>query len=549
MKYYRRYTKNNLAAGVVLLLAAILITACGDEAAQAPIPVTATFTITAPPAPANTPALATATSTPSPPLPTDTPPAATPTLTATPGKTATSVKKTSTFTPEPTNKAVAQAGPKSTDSAPPRVYETTITLPTYPIKDYLVEQIDPLYNIPVFYFSRAEFEAAAPDPRPVDYSGIVLENDYLRLTFLPELGGRLYSVVVKASEQEIFYHNKVVKPSRYGVLLPYEANWWLGTGGMEWAYPTQEHGYRWGVPWNYEVSQSAAGATIVLSDTAPDRVGVEVSVTLPADRAVFTVAPKLVNNRPEAVPVQFWLNAALALAPDSMSPDTQFIVPVDQITVHSRGQAGWTIPGAREESPWPLVGETDLRDYGQWADYLGFFIPNMEAPFMGAYNPETNLGVARLIEPGAVPGNKLFAFGSAFLDRSYTDDDSQYFEIWGGANIGFWPEDDILVAGGGVLQWQESWWPLAGLGGLTWANQEAAIHINQAGDSHNLSILLSRPRQVTLTVLAGETPILTESFSANPVAPLQRNFATSDTPVRIQLTDDDGTVLLDFGNW
>ena len=426
------------------------------------------------------------------------------------------------------------------------VYETTITLPTYPIRDYLVEQIDPIYNIPVYYFQRQAFESAQPTPTPTEYMGVVLENAYLQLTFVPELGGRLYSAVAKATGQEIFYHNKVVKPSRYGILEPYEANWWLATGGMEWAYPVQEHGYRWGVPWTYQVDQTAEGATITLSDTAPDRVGVEVQVTLPADSAAFTVRPNLTNMGPDEIPVQFWLNAVLALAPDTMSPRTQFVVPTGKMVVHSRGELGWSVPGAGHESNWPQVGETDLSDYSQWTDYLGFFIPNMPTPFMGAYNPDTQLGVVRLIEPATVPGNKLFAFGPAFPDHSYTDDGSQYFEIWGGVNTGFWPEDDISVPPGGTLQWQENWWPLAGLAGLTWANQHAAIFLSQNNDGNTLSVLVSQPQQGTLTVVAGDTVLITESFSGDPAKPLHWNFAASDMPTRIQLTDDAGVTLLEY---
>jgi hypothetical protein len=254
----------------------------------------------------------------------------------------------------------------------------------------------------------------------------------------------------------------------------------------------------------------------------------------------------LVNAGPDTVPVQFWLNAALTLAPNSMSPQTRFLVPVDSMVVHSRGEADWEVPGAGEISPWPQVGPADLQDYQQWANYLGFFVPNLEAPFMGAHNPQTNLGVVRLIEPGAVPGSKLFAFGPAFPDRSYTDDDSQYFEIWGGANLSFRPQDDIPVPGGGTLKWQEQWWPLAGLDGITWATQHAATYIGQSGHTQYLSVLVSRPRQVTLTIRAGETPVLTESFSADPLEPKQWNFVAPDTPIQVQLVDDSGDMLLDY---
>ncbi|MBN1220506.1 MAG: DUF5107 domain-containing protein [Anaerolineae bacterium] len=484
----------------------------------------------------------------SPPPPTFTPlPSATPTTPPT-------VQNTPTLNPTPSPTPTNAIKTEATElNALPQavanglqVYQTPVTLPTYPIRDYLVEQIDPIYQIPVYYFNRQAYEAANPSPEPVEYSGVVLENPYLRLTFLPELGGRLYSAVVKSTGQEIFYHNQVVKPSRFGVLQLVEANWWLATGGMEWAYPTQEHGYRWGVPWDYQVTQTTEAATITLSDAAPGRVGVEVQVTLPANRATFTITPKLINLTAEAVPVQFWLNAALSLAPETMSLETRFVVPADRGVVHSRGESGWTVPEAGQELSWPQVGERDLSDYGQWTDYLGFFAPHLAAPFMGAYNPETDLGVARLLKPGAIPGNKLFAFGPHFPDRSYTDNDSQYFEIWGGINTGFWPEDDVSVPGGETLHWQESWWPLAGLGGLTWANEHTAIFVSQADDGYNLSVLASEPQQGTLTVFAGETPIVVESFVADPAEPLRWDFRTSASPTRIQLADSQDNVLLDY---
>lgn len=552
MKDHGQYFKDNLKIGLIVALAALVITACEGTLFQLPPPTTsvvevmATTTVTSAtdtPSPTRTPTL---NSTPTPTIGSTPAMGVTPTLTSTALIPIQTLTKTFSTAAEPIS--VPTATPEPTPKSSVRVYETTITLPTYPIRDYLTEQVDPVYNIPVFYFDRIAFEAAAPTPTPIDYKGVVLENPYLRLTFLPELGGRLYSAMIRSTGQEIFYHNKVVKPSRYGVLQPVEANWWLATGGMEWAYPTQEHGYRWGVPWTYSVAQLADRATITLSDLAPDRVGASVEVTLLADSPVFTVAPRLINAGSTTVPSQIWLNAALSLTPDTMSPQTRFIVPVDEVTIHSRGAEGWTVPDAGMQAPWPIIGAADLGRYEEWANYLGFFIPDMDAPFMGAYNPNADLGVARLIEPGAVPGNKLFAFSLVFPDRSYTDDVSQYFEIWGGANASFWPEDDIPVPPGGELGWQERWWPLAGLGGLTWANDQAAIHLVQSGDTYTLSALVSRPTQGALIVSTGETTLLHEPFAAAPNEVLRWQFTGSDEPVQVQVVDERERVLLKYSH-
>ncbi len=565
MKRYK-YTPNNLAAGVTIILAVLFVTACANNPPPPPTKIAATIKPAATVSPTASPTQIQATVTPTPSLvptqtsipptstltPTSIPPTSTPTITPNPPSPTPTLPP-----PTPTTEITEQPTPTPTVETPPsasvNVYETTITIPTYPVKEYLTEQIDPVYNIPVFYFNRYEYDAANSAPTPVDYAGVVLENPYLRLTFIPELGGRLYSAVIKSTGQEVFYHNPVVKPSRYGVLQPYEANWWLATGGMEWAYPTQEHGYRFGVAWEYNIdhgSDGAAGpdgAAITLSDTAPDRVGLTVQVTLPADSAAFTVVPKLVNNGPDNAPVQLWTNAVLALTSGSMSAQTQFVVSADTITVHSRGESGWSVPGELEQAPWPQVGPTDLRDYSQWANYLGFFVPNQNLPFIGAYNPATNLGIVRLAAPDATSGSgKLFAFGLNFPDRSYTDDDSQYFEIWGGANAGFWPKDDISVAVGQTLGWEEIWWPLAQLGGVTWTTDRVAIYLSQTGDTYTLSTLVSRPTQGTLRVSTGDVSLLTQSFSADPAAVLQWNFAAADETTNIRFVDNNGTVLLEY---
>jgi len=552
------YTQNNLTASVILLLAVIFITACDsqDASLSTSTRVAAATTTSHTPTltPTSSPSSLAQTLTKSTSLPITSTPAAAEkagndqVATRSKGEEITPTSLTPTQQAAEPAAATSPLSPtKMPVSASVDVYETTITLPTYPFREYLVEQIDPVYNIPVYYFNRAEYEAAGPTPTPVDYKGVVLENSYLRLTFIPELGGRLYSAVVKATNQEIFYQNKVVKPSRYGVLQPYEANWWLATGGMEWAYPTQEHGYRFGVPWDYQVSQNSTGATITLSDTAPDRVGLEVSVTLPADSSAFTVSPTLINQGPGSVSIQLWINAALSLSSGSMSPNTRFTIPADVVTVHSRGESGWTVPGQRSEAPWPQVGDTDLRDYSQWANYLGFFVPNQDAPFIGAYNPGTDLGVVRLAASQAASSSgKLFAFGTGFPDRSYTDDDSQYFEIWGGANAGFWPEDDIVVPVGQTLGWVESWWPLAGLGGVTWATEQVAINLAQSDGQYTLSALVSRPTQGDLRISANTVPIISDPFSTDPTTPLVWHFADTDEPILIQFMDKSGSILLEY---
>jgi hypothetical protein len=100
----------------------------------------------------------------------------------------------------------------------------------------------------------------------------------------------------------------------------------------------------------------------------------------------------------------------------------------------------------------------------------------------------------------------------------------------------------VTVPPGGTVEWRERWWPLAGLGGLTWANENAAVHLGQT----DVSLLVARPTRGTITLLAAATPVLTKPFKADPTTPLHWNFTAPAQPVRVQVMNEAGTILLDY---
>lgn len=448
-------------------------------------------------------------------------------------------------TPQPSATPTSSSTPPATARSDISVSTEQVTLLTYPYHDFLRAEQDTLYGMTVQHLERAAYEAAAPNPSPRNYQTLVIENAFLRLTFLPELGGRLYSVILKSTGQEVFYHNPVIKPSRYGPLLPIEDNWWLAVGGMEWAFPVQEHGYAWGQPWTYEVSSTPQNVTVTLQDsTQAGRVRAEVRVILPAYSATFSIQPRLINGSDHTMPVQFWLSAALAPGATSVVPDTRIIVPVNQVVVHSRGETGWQLPGPRSPMPWPVAGNQDLSRYDQWSDYLGFFAPYMQASFMAVYNPGADVGISRIVSAGQIPGHKIFAFGLNFGDRSYTEGNSQYLEMWGGANPSFWPEDDIQLAPGDAIEWRETWWPLAGLGGLTFANEQVAFNLLHGS---SLRILGARSQEAILIVSADGVELSRTSLDLHPSQPAESPIPGSSSPsLRIQLITPDGVLMADY---
>ena len=477
-----------------------------------------------------------------------------PTVTATPVPSPTT---TSSPSPSPSSSPTVTPLPTATPTptsvpAANVYYETTLTIATYPYADHLWQETDVRYGVPLWRLERAEYEADHPTPMPQTYRALVVENEYLQLTFLPELGGRLYRCIYKPTGQNIFYQNPVIKPSHWGALAPAEHNWWLAAGGMEWALPVHEHGYEFGVPWNYSVQATSRGITVVLWDAdIGDRLRFEVQVVLPPRRAAFILRPRLMNPLPGDVRVQLWLNAMLTLGSHTIAPETEFVLPDGSIVVHSTGDVALATSG--EAMTWPIYGGRDLSRYANWHQWLGVFVQQPEQGFVGAYNHATRLGVARIFSPQETPGVKLFAFGSDFGDRGhYTDDDSQYFELWGGPNRSFWSADDVLLPAGGEIAWEETWLPFADIGGLTYANEVATLHLERGAGQIDLGLSVSMAIQGLIRFMDGEgESIWEQAVDLLPASPLRQQVVlpenlAADAKLRLQLVNQGGEVLLDY---
>jgi hypothetical protein len=199
-----------------------------------------------------------------------------------------------------------------------------------------------------------------------------------------------------------------------------------------------------------------------------------------------------------------------------MSPQTEFVYPGGEVVIHSVGpNAG--LPAERTSLSWPVWESRDLSWYYNWKDWLGFFIAAPGDDFVGAYNHDTGLGIARVFSGAEVPGVKLFAWGQQSpYAAEYTDDGSQYFEMWGGPNRTFWPEDDISLEPGGSRTWVEYWYPFQGIGGLDYANRELALSLDLQEDSLCLGLAATCDQSGTVSLDLGGTELLRRETQASP---------------------------------
>ncbi len=357
-----------------------------------------------------------------------------------------------------------------------QVYETIVSIPTYDYQNALVptDYTDPIYPYPHLDFDLLGSKA------PKSYRAVILENAYVRVTILPDLGGRVYSWVDKTNSKGIAYSNPVIKPTDWGA-----RGWWLATGGIEWCLPTDEHGLN-----EYRLWQTTLSSASVTVKDQESLSGLDVQVALSLDSAhnYLTIRPQITNNTGATKQFKFWINAMLAFSNNRADDNTQFIMPaVTQATIHSTGDSGLPASGA---VAWPVYNERDLSVIGNLSGWLGVFAyPKAGADFAGAYDTTADMGVVRIFPASTATGVKFFT-GRGIDTTKWTDDGSTYFELWGGLKPTF--ADVASIDSGQSLTWEERWYPVSELGGsYNYANAAAALRIANSANSVEIALASS----------------------------------------------------------
>lgn len=410
------------------------------------------------------------------------------------------------------------AAPQAAPCGAPTIGEMTLSINTY---NYQAALVPTAADDPVYPYPRLNHDQVS-SPAPQDYRAVVLENCYLQLTILPELGGRIYRWIDKASGQNLFYQNPVIKPTSWG-----NRGWWLATGGLEYALPTDEHGLSEASPWSYTLHQGEGMVGVTLTDVE-EHSGLmsEVMISLDAGHAYFTLAPRIANTTGAPVAYKFWLNGMFNLGSPQPKTGIEFVLPSKQVTVHSTGDA--TLPGANQLMDWPIFAGRNMSDYGTWTNYLGVFAaPAAQDSYMGAYNHATNLGIARIFPNLVARGAKIF--GPADLDpKLWTDDGSGYFELWGGVAPTF--ADTTTLNPGEWITWQERWYAIGNMGGFDLANEEAALKLNPTDTMVEVGAASTYPLNGDLVLGQNGQEVARWPVSLMPQQPFQDNFISALPP-------------------
>ncbi len=257
------------------------------------------------------------------------------------------------------------------------------------------------------------------EKRPRDFRAAVLENDILRATFLPELGGRLWSLIHKPTGRELLYVNSVFQPANLAL-----RNAWF-SGGVEWNIGTIGH-----TPFTcsplFAARLQRADGTPVLRMYEWERirqVTYQIDAWLPDDSSVLFVRVSIYNPRREPVPMYWWSNIAV---PEN--PATRVLVPAESAYRYNYKQL--------RVIPVPVWNGRDNSYPAHSPNATDFFfhISENRLPWIAALD-ETGKGLVQ-VSTSPLMGRKLFVWGAESGGRRWQEFLSEpgqaYFEIQSG---------------------------------------------------------------------------------------------------------------------
>lgn len=345
-----------------------------------------------------------------------------------------------------------------------RAYEGTLVIPTYEHTGRETEP--PLFagsTLSGLYPFTTYIMPFRPDsPKPRTYRAVFVENEYLKLTCLPELGGRFFSLYDKLRGREVFYRNDVIKPSHYNPRIS-----WVQSG-IELTGPHDLHMLTLhGEPfWANKVVRHGDGSvSLVLGEVDPVyQMKVNLSATLYPGIAAMEISVFCYNTRDGRMPQMLWMNAALPA-----TPRTRFLYPMTRTVGHTNADI----------ADWPLYNGTDYSWDRNNQHMLGVFGIDIYDDFQGAYHFDQDYGVFRYADRRVVQGMKLWTFGygpgAKNLENGYTDHAGPYVEVQSGRHV--WDGHYEWVPPHKLESWTEWWVPVAGTGGLTTLTRDLALNL------------------------------------------------------------------------
>lgn len=427
-----------------------------------------------------------------------------------------------------------------------RAWTEEITIPTY--------GIGKPNNNPMFFEKRVyQGSSGKVYPYPVidtleddihdrQYIGIYLENDYIKILILPELGGKIHRAFDKTNGYDFVYHNEVIKPALVGLLGP-----WV-SGGIEFNWP-QHHRPTTFMNVDFTITDSEGEwAGVKVHDY--DRISGTSVVTefrLYREKSFIEINSSVQNPTPSSQTFLWWANPAVAV-----NDNTQSIFPPDVHAVYDHGK--------RAVSRFPIAcGEYYKYDYSEGVDISRY--KNLPVPtsymayrsnydFVGGYDYGENAGILHVADHHVSPGKKQWTWGCGDFgrawDRNLTDKNGPYIELMTGMYTDNQPDFSWLEPGE-EKHFTQYFLPYKGLGAVKNATRDILVNLETSGTTAWYAVYSTGVQEDLRIVLSGDKTYADKTVSITPETYFQETIENVDSEnLQLKVFNRDGLELIHY---
>lgn len=361
----------------------------------------------------------------------------------------------------------------------------------------------------------------ATEPEKRTWQAIHIENEFLRLMILPEIGGRIHIGYDKTTGYDFFYRQNVIKPALVGLAGP-----WI-SGGVEFNWP-QHHRPATFMPVTTEIENHEDGSvTVWCSDHDPMlRMKGMHGVCLRPGKAVLELKVRLYNRTQLTQTFLWWANAATRVHQKYQSffpTDVRFVADHAKRAVTTFPQSNGVYYGVNyadrerngvpdEEEPASFVPDgsypaNDLSWYSNIPVPTSYMVTGTEGDYFGGYDHAAQAGVVHVADHHIARGKKQWTWGNHEFgyawDRNLTDNDGPYIELMAGVYTDNQPDFSFL-APWETKTFVQTWFPIHAVGVPQASNTDAALSLRRAEGKVHLGLYVTSDiGNVQIVVRAG----------------------------------------------
>ena len=358
---------------------------------------------------------------------------------------------------------------------------------------------------------------------------VVLENRYLQVLVCPALGERIVNVIDRTTGRACLFEG----------LIRYSGNAYTegggSGGGMGIFHPLYHAGssYVAPLPYTTEITEEGTAVMTMAYTSYPHLQQTVWRISLRGDEAAFRCGYRFENLAPFAMGFNPWINASFP-----MSDDAQFTLPAHWIAGHWLGinNKGGDGDWGHHLRPWPIDAEGEDQSHLTNRKWSSAFAYGLTGGYAGIYYHATNTGFGHVFDPDAMPGAKAAGAWSP----------TGWLEVWGAFTHNM--EDPRWLGPHETAQATDMWFPMHGIGGMTWANEHGAMNLTKDGAQLRFGIYMLRDSGPgAVRVVADGEPLLQAQVDLRPQAPFFQAIAcpAETDEVRVMVMDASGRVLMD----